>query len=87
MALNNHSEKKLSMTVTDNAYGRPMKTFNIEGDSSVVESLDLSGSSGWYDYTVRIGGDDRFLSRHAGRVESSSPATTDPLMGGVTKQG
>ncbi len=41
--------------------------------------------SGWYDVSVSVSGDERFLKRFAGRVENGKTAITDPIMGGEIK--
>jgi phospholipase C len=45
--------------------------------------LDLIKTYGWYDFTVKVKGNDSFEKRYAGRVETGKESFTDPMMGGV----
>jgi len=45
--------------------------------------LDLSKTYGWYDFTVKIKGNNLFEKRYAGRVETGKEGFTDPMMGGM----
>jgi len=45
--------------------------------------LDLSKTYGWYDFTVKIKGNNLFEKRYAGRVETGKESFTDPMMGGM----
>lgn len=42
--------------------------------------LDLAASSGWYDFSVSLEGNDVFTRRYAGRIESGAHGITDPSM-------
>jgi phospholipase C len=43
----------------------------------------LSKSFGWYDFSLKIKGNELFEKRYAGHVETGKPAKTDPFMGRV----
>lgn len=49
------------------------------GSTTVIR--DVAASDNWYDFSVRIAGDDRFLRRVAGKVETGRPGRTDPAIG------
>jgi len=42
--------------------------------------LRLNRSHHWYDFSVTIGGVDRYLRRYAGRVETGKAGFSDPAM-------
>jgi phospholipase C len=70
-----------TLRITDNAYGsdeRPMQLAD-GGTASVV--LKLGRSFRWYDFSVKVDGQDGFLRRFAGRVETGAPGVSDPAMG------
>jgi phospholipase C len=79
--LNRSKNHPYNISIVDNAYGanKISKKINSSGSESIV--LDLSKSSGWYDFTVRVDGVDGFMKRFAGRVETGKETITDPFMG------
>lgn len=79
----NHDNKPHSFQISDNAYktGIINKTVAAKNQATVV--LNLSKNYHWYDFSVKIKGDDIFEERFAGRVETGAVTKTDPVMGGV----
>jgi phospholipase C len=79
--VNRHNNRVYTINVNDNAYREKnsSKKINSSGSESIV--LDLSKSSGWYDFTVRVDGVEGFMKRFAGRVETGRETITDPFMG------
>jgi phospholipase C len=79
--VNRHNNRVYTINVNDNAYREKnsSKKINSSGSESIV--LDLSKSSGWYDFTVRVDGVEGFMKRFAGRVETGRETVTDPFMG------
>jgi phospholipase C len=73
----------LQLLVKDNSYGAREKKISVNSSSSANLMLDLSKSSGWYDFTVTVAGHKGFSQRFAGHVETGSVSITDPLMGRV----
>jgi len=70
--------------VTDLDYKNERQTIAIPAGGEKSAALPLSASHGWYDFSVTIDGDDRFLRRYAGRVETGKPGFSDPAMGRAT---
>ena len=72
----------------DLSYGAAPRSFTLEkagSNQAVAEvTVELSGSSGWYDLRVRLENAPEFDHRFAGRVETGREGFTDPLMGKVT---
>ncbi len=76
-----------SVEIKDNAYGNPtIKKQLADADKAnegLIISFDLEKSAGWYDFTIKVPGLDKFARRYAGHVETGKPSTTDPAMGNV----
>jgi phospholipase C len=83
LALHNLSNGQHHITITDNAYKTPTikKLLPAKGQSAVV--LNLHRSFGWYDFSVVVDGNNLFVKRYAGRVETGKASYSDPLMGKV----
>lgn len=83
LKIKNSSSQKHTIEIVDNSYkGSPVtKVIAAGAIASVV--LDLSKSSQWYDFSVKIKGNNSYESRYAGHVETGKPSITDPLMGQV----
>jgi len=75
----------ITVNIIDNAYKKKPETFNIKGQSVSPQTMriPLKGSSGWYDLSVKIIGNQAFEKRFAGCLENGEPRITDPLMGGA----
>jgi phospholipase C len=87
MHFSNQTKKSYRILITDNAYksGAISKTLGPAnaGGSDLVVPIDLSKHYGWYDFSVRVEGLDKFEKRFAGRVETGSSSFSDPYMGRV----
>ncbi len=72
-------EEKNQIQVIDNSYGTAPRII----DKLIVsmERLDLTKSFGWYDFTVKVKGNDTFEKRYAGRMETGKASFSDPVMG------
>ena len=53
---------------------------------SIGRYWPLDGSFGWYDFTVRVAGDETFLRHLAGHVETGRDSVSDPAIGGDRKR-
>lgn len=69
--------------IVDNSYGSKPVTGKIEPGGKESVFLDLRKSFGWYDFSILIKDNVGFIHRLAGRVESGSEGSSDPLMGGI----
>lgn len=79
----NTSSQAHEMLLKDNAYHREDQVFEIGQGKSESITIDLASSSGWYDFTLTVKGNDFFEQHFAGHVETGEPSVTDPLMGGM----
>jgi phospholipase C len=67
--------------IIDNAYKTNAYSLTVQSGSSSTIALQLGPSFGWYDFTLRVKGFERFEQRFAGRVETGKPGFSDPFMG------
>jgi phospholipase C len=73
-----------TLTLARNAYGEGApRAIALAAGASISESWPLGPSRGWYDLSVTIAGDGRFVRRYAGYAETGAPGVTDPAMGAV----
>ena len=80
---NKHEKHAHTALITHHAYGFANQTKTIQPGLASEIALDLSRSYGWYDFSVRLEGFNRFERRYAGHVETGVPSFSDPHMGGV----
>lgn len=73
----------LKLDIVDNAYKKDAVAREIGAGAGANIVLDLQGSYGWYDVTIRVRGFDHFERRYAGRVETGRESVSDPCMGGM----
>ena len=87
LQVTNGTGHSVSLEITDRAYQSGKRNMTIppnkRGDVSGTLVLDLHKTYGWYDFSVKIKGNDHFQRRYAGHVETGDPAKTDPGMGQV----
>jgi phospholipase C len=74
----NQNRRSQTIQIADNAYGKDIITEKIHASGQKQIVLDLGSSHGWYDFTVKIDGDDTFLRQYAGRVETGEHTRSDP---------
>lgn len=79
--LSNNSNKNQTIEITDNAYHQPKKAIALNADSEKMMLFYLDKSYGWYDFTIKIKGNNIFEKRYAGHVETGKESKSDPLMG------
>jgi phospholipase C len=73
-----------TLELIDHAYGNQPRTLVLpkKGSRGAERSLvlDLSSSSHWYDFSIRVPGIDSFEQRYAGRVETGRSGWSDPQL-------
>nr|WP_256377504.1 phospholipase domain-containing protein [Pontibacter sp. SGAir0037] len=81
----NTSKTPFTLNITDHAYKANNHTLVVQasGSGREVQSvrLNLKQSFGWYDFSIKINGNNTFEKRFAGRVETGKPSYSDPFMG------
>ncbi|KWH15214.1 phosphocholine-specific phospholipase C [Burkholderia multivorans] len=78
LKLHNHGTARVTLTLTDNAYGAPSREVTLHGGDERVEQWLLASSHQWYDVTVSDGANGTFSRRFAGHVENGRPSYSDP---------
>ncbi|MDN7866300.1 phospholipase C, phosphocholine-specific [Burkholderia multivorans] len=78
LKLRNHGTARVTLTLTDNAYGAPSREVTLHGGDERVEQWLLASSHQWYDVTVSDGANGTFSRRFAGHVENGRPSYSDP---------
>jgi len=81
--IDNNSSRPQTFVITDNSYGKGHQNKLVAAGEKVSVVLDLSRSFNWYDFSVRLEGNNVFEKRFTGRVETGADTKTDPLMGGI----
>jgi len=84
--LNTSTTDKYTIEITDNAYSAAPKTNLLAAatganakETSVT--IDTANSFGWYDFSVKLKGNNTFEKRYAGRIETGKASKSDPAMG------
>ncbi|MBP1206000.1 phospholipase C [Duganella sp. 1411] len=67
-------------TITDNAYGTATASHRVVAAQTLLVPCDLSGSFGWYDFSVTCDADPQWLRRVAGHVETGRDSRVDPML-------
>ena len=76
------SAAELTLSVTDHSYGNPVQNLTLKAGAPLKVTVPVKSSSGWYDFSIAVGGGSTQLQRRfAGRVESGVWRTSDPLIG------
>ena len=82
LTLHNPGTRAERIVVRPMAYGSTLavKDAVLAPGATITESWPLSATGGWYDLAVHIAGDEHFLRRFAGRVETGRDSIADPAM-------
>lgn len=78
--INNDAGKMHEVVIRDNAYKNAERRIKVGSSKSPIK-LSLAKSFGWYDFTISIAGNNKFMKRYAGHVETGKMSRTDPAMG------
>jgi phospholipase C len=84
----NTGTQPLVLEIADNAYKTPAQTVTVKPGKAKIHkqiSVNTAKSYGWYDFSVKLKGNQQFERRYAGRVETGKPTKTDPFMGRVVQ--
>jgi phospholipase C len=69
--------------IVDHGYAAHYPSKQLPAGEEATIALPLAMNRGWYDFSVRVPGHDRFERRYAGRIETGRDSTSDPVMGRV----
>ncbi|MFI6349732.1 phosphocholine-specific phospholipase C [Streptomyces sp. NPDC050560] len=77
LTLTNHGRSPVTV-VLDDAYGAAGTRLVVPAHGSLGHRVRPARGHRWYDVTLRVPGDPRYLRRLAGHVETGAPGTSDP---------
>ncbi len=84
LRIKNKGSSTLQISVKDISYKKGVLfEKSIPANAEENLSIDLTGSSGWYDFILTTQGNKDFYQRFAGRVETGKESITDPLINRV----
>lgn len=78
-----NSSKPHTVVIKDLGYRKNDLKKEIPAGSTQEIVLDLKQTHGWYDFSLKLEGENSFEQRYAGRVETGAASFTDPAMGGI----
>lgn len=85
LKVNNKDNATYNIEIIDNVYKqiRQIKFLDTanSNNSTIAISVNLDKSFGWYDFSIKIKGNNLFEKRYAGHVETGKESRTDPAMG------
>ncbi|MEO6134930.1 MAG: phospholipase C, phosphocholine-specific [Ginsengibacter sp.] len=81
--MNQSADKDFEIEIIDNAYKNKNLSKKISPSAAAVIILSTSKTFGWYDFSIRVKGNNSFMKRFAGRVETGKESFSDPFMGKV----
>lgn len=81
LKLQNLSKAQHTIEIVDNAYKTNNHTHILKAGGASALMLNLKNSHNWYDFTIKVKGNEHFMKRYAGRVETGLASFSDPFMG------
>lgn len=78
---NIHHANSYNITIINEAYGAGKHQIKLLAGQMITQVIDLQKSHHWYDFTIRVEGQEHFMRQYAGRVETGKHGFTDPLIG------
>jgi phospholipase C len=82
--LENLSSQKIEVEITDDIYKNiTPKVITLGAKQKSKITLDLKSSNYWYDFTIKVKDNPRYLRHYAGHVETENDSSTDPFMAGL----
>jgi len=83
LSLNSFSGKAHNIEIVDHAYKTNNHKLVVNTGAKLNLALNLENSHRWYDFSIKIAGNQNYERRYAGRVETGKPSYSDPFMGGL----
>ncbi|GAA4319757.1 phospholipase C, phosphocholine-specific [Mucilaginibacter gynuensis] len=79
--VNLNKTKTFQLTIADLAYKQPAQKLTLKPGQTSKKVINLQASHHWYDLGIALDGNDTFLRRYTGRVETGQHGFTDPAIG------
>ncbi|MFE6159239.1 phosphocholine-specific phospholipase C [Streptomyces sp. NPDC056486] len=79
LAITNSGPSKVTLRLT-NGYGGRSEKLTVRAGAKLTHTVSLSRTKRWYDLRILAEGDDTYLRRLAGHVETGRPGVSDPAI-------
>jgi phospholipase C len=79
------TDRTFDLVVSDRSYGHEQQRLSLPIAASASCNVDATSSLGWYDVTLELAGNARFLRHFAGRIEAGTWSCTDPVIGAESR--
>lgn len=80
LKLKNNSDQRVTIAVETLNYKKYATTKEIAPAEEVILILDIEKQGNWYDIAIKPNGDNNPIIQLAGRLETGTESTTDPLL-------
>ncbi|WP_293888928.1 MULTISPECIES: phosphocholine-specific phospholipase C [unclassified Sphingobacterium] len=80
LKLKNNSDQRVTIAVETLNYKKYATTKEIAPAEEVILILDNEKQGNWYDIAIKLNGDNNPIIQLAGRLETGTESTTDPLL-------
>lgn len=79
----NIGKPDVDISIVDHAYGQDTAYYHLEPGVETEFVVHTQHCFGWYDFSLQVAGQEAFIRRYAGRVETGKASKSDPLMGRI----
>ena len=79
--LSNHGSEPVRARLTNGYVAGEPQVFSLKAGESVSVPVDVGGSDHWYDLALAVEGQEGFVRRFCGHVETGRPSRSDPGIG------
>jgi phospholipase C len=80
IAVRNIGARAVSVRTTNAYAADKTRTLRLAPGAEAIDSWRIAGASHWYDISVVVAEDMRFLRRLAGHIETGRPSRSDPAL-------
>ena len=81
IVLRNHGAAPLAVAVANAYAAGAARTLTLAPGAITTDSWPIAGADHWYDISVTLAQEPRFLRRLAGHIETGRPSRSDPFLG------
>ena len=80
IVVRNHGPGALTVRSAEAYAGGAPRTHALAAGATLTDAWPIAGSDHWYDVSVTLDEDPRFLRRLAGHIETGRPSRSDPAL-------
>lgn len=81
--IENTGTEPLNLLIIDNKYKTDRKVIFLKPKAKKTVFFTLAKTGNWYDFSIKEQGNNRFIQRYAGKIETGEVTNTDPFMGAL----